>query len=118
MNLSSVKKILYNLLFGKPAGMESDYSKSVPRCIRCGICCISGICDFGYQESESDICQYLKFDKAGKATCLRMVEVKVKIALGCGTGCVLRTERSLLKFLRSSCTPKILEKVNDASKNR
>jgi len=61
--------------------------KDRPKCIRCGVCCVFAICNFGKESRFTGLCKYLKIHrKKGYATC-KIIKKHGNMFPG---GCVLR----------------------------
>lgn len=62
----------------------------LPKCIRCGVCCVNGTCSKGIKDTDTDICIYLEIYDHNKTSCKLMKE-KGPSALNMDIGCHLRT---------------------------
>jgi len=59
------------------------------KCIRCGICCISGVCDLGHENEETGVCEFLEI-YPDKTTSCRKVKNDEHPVISIGKGCVIR----------------------------
>lgn len=62
---------------------------NLPKCTRCGICCISGECEFGSLDSEG-FCKYIEFHLLEAHCVLIDQHAILKQDVGVGKGCVLK----------------------------
>jgi hypothetical protein len=65
--------------------------KELPKCIRCGLCCLVCICDIG-EEAEDGLCKYLSTD-GDIANCSRISDEGVTSLLT--GGCFIRLNKDL-----------------------
>jgi hypothetical protein len=59
------------------------------KCIRCGICCVSGTCSEGVDDDETGYCKFLTIHDDDTASCQLIVNNTYK-TITLGQGCVLR----------------------------
>lgn len=60
------------------------------KCIRCGVCCSSGICSSGI-EDENGLCKYLQLENNNITSCQLIIDNKMpRKSVGIGNGCILR----------------------------
>lgn len=78
----------------------------LPKCIRCGACCVSGICTHGIKDTNTDICIYLKMHDYNKTSCKLMKE-KGPGALNMDIGCYLRTLPDIYNYYYNQMVSKI-----------
>lgn len=60
--------------------------KKLPKCIRCGLCCIAAPCS----PNERGVCEYLSINDDLTTTCMSKTAVENLV----GIGCVIRGPRS------------------------
>ena len=70
-----------------------DNASNKRPCIRCGVCCSSGVCSYGLEDYRG-LCAFLFIDRYGvicHTSCKLVLDKKVDIEnIGIGKGCVLR----------------------------
>lgn len=60
-----------------------------PKCIRCGVCCVSIICNIGEESPETGLCDQLIIHKEGHTSCKQAAE-QPNIFKLFGKGCPIR----------------------------
>jgi len=59
------------------------------KCLRCGLCCISGPCNLGMEDEKTGVCKYLKIHQDRTTSC-RKVKNDSHPIITIGKGCVIQ----------------------------
>jgi hypothetical protein len=82
----------------------------LPKCIRCGVCCVSGTCPHGIKDINTDICIYLELHGHNKTSCKLMKE-KGPSELNMDIGCYLRTLPDIYNYYYNQMVSKISGRI-------
>lgn len=83
--------------------MKKSVASKNPKCIRCGVCCISAPCHIDDVSDETGICSYLTIHKEGYTSC-RYIEENVNPF---NEGCFLRRSKEVYELHREEAERKV-----------
>lgn len=87
--------------------MKDVNEKTYIPCVRCGVCCSSGVCSNGV-EDDRGLCDYLILSK-NNASCKLLLENKINPKdIGIGVGCILRQIPFVFQYYEDQMRKKLL----------